>query len=44
MQKILIVVIDGCSPEYFTLENAPNIYGLCEQKGFIKNIYSTVLR
>lgn len=42
MQKILIVVIDGCSPEYFTLENAPNIYGLCEQKGFIKNIYGAV--
>lgn len=42
MDKIMIVVIDGCAPEYLTPQTAPNIYALCEQMGFVKNVYGAV--
>ena len=34
--KVLILVIDGCAPEYITPEYAPNIHRLARQFGFAK--------
>ena len=31
MDKVLILVIDGCAPEYITPEYAPNIHKLARQ-------------
>lgn len=36
MDKVMILVIDGCSPEYLTKETAPNIYRIAENYGFHK--------
>lgn len=36
MKKVMILVIDGCSPKYLNKEIAPDIYKLSEEKGFSK--------
>jgi len=40
-EKIAIIVIDGCSPDYITKENTPNLYRLGEA-GFYKKIKSAI--
>ena len=40
--KVLILVIDGCAPEYITPRLAPNIYRLAEQYGFSKTVKAVV--
>lgn len=42
MNKVLIIVIDGCAPEYLTSDTAPNIYRLCAEKGFVKTVQGAV--
>lgn len=42
MDKILLVVIDGCAPEYLTRETAPSLYGLADSLGFVKIVKSAV--
>ena len=42
MHKVLILVIDGCAPEYITPEFAPNIYRLAKQFGFTKTVKAVV--
>lgn len=39
-EKIMILVVDGCAPEYLTKETAPDLYRLAEEKGFIKIVES----
>ena len=34
--KVMILVIDGCAPEYITPELALNIHRLAERYGFAK--------
>lgn len=36
MDKVLLLVIDGCSPDYLSSDNAPNIFKLSQQLGFLK--------
>lgn len=38
MNSVMIVVVDGCAPEYLTKESAPTLYSLAEQTGFSKRI------
>ena len=38
MDKALIIVIDGCNPDYLTEEAAPNIYRLAREHGFVKHV------
>ncbi len=38
MKKVMILVIDGCKPEYLTEETAPNLFRLAEEKGFAKRV------
>lgn len=38
MKKAMILVIDGCAPQYLTEQNAPNLFRLARQKGFIKTV------
>ena len=40
--KVLILVIDGCAPEYITPEHAPNIHRLAAQSGFVKTVKAVV--
>lgn len=40
MDKMLILVIDGCAPEYLTKETAPDIFNLAEKYGFAKIVKS----
>ena len=40
--KVLILVIDGCAPEYITPEYAPNIHRLARQFGFAKTVKAVV--
>ena len=42
MNKVLILVIDGCAPEYITPEFAPNIHRLAKQYGFVKTVKAVV--
>ena len=42
MNKVMILVIDGCAPEYITPEFAPNIHRLAEQFGFSKTVMAVV--
>lgn len=41
MKKLLIVVLEGCSPEYISLENTPNLYRIAK-KGFYKCVKAAV--
>ena len=41
MKKILIIVIEGCSLEYISLENTPNIYRIAKD-GFCKCVKAAV--
>ena len=41
MNKKLIIVIDGCAPEYLSRENTPNLYRIAED-GFFKFVKSAV--
>lgn len=41
MKKLLIIVIEGCSLEYISLENTPNIYRIAKA-GFCKCLKSAV--
>ena len=41
MKKLLIIVIEGCSPEYISLENTPNIYRIARD-GFCKGVKAAV--
>lgn len=38
MEKCMIVVIDGCAPEYLTPETAPNLYRIAGECGFVKRV------
>lgn len=38
MDKVLLLVIDGCSPDYLSSDNAPNIFKLSQQLGFLKKV------
>ena len=38
MKKILILVIDGCSPEYLTEKTAPNLFRIGREHGFLKTV------
>ena len=40
--KVMILVIDGCAPEYITPEFAPNIHRLAKQYGFAKTVKAVV--
>jgi len=40
--KVLILVIDGCAPEYITPEHAPHIHRLAGQAGFAKTVKAVV--
>ena len=40
--KVMILVIDGCAPEYITPEFAPHIHRLAEQFGFSKTVKAVV--
>ena len=42
MNKVMILVIDGCAPEYITPEFAPNIHKLAKQFGFAKTVKAVV--
>lgn len=42
MKKTLILVIDGCAPEYLTPETAPNIHALASAFGFVKRVKGAV--
>jgi phosphonoacetate hydrolase len=41
MKKLLILVIEGCSLEYISLENTPNIYRIAKD-GFCKCVKAAV--
>lgn len=36
MKKVMILVIDGCMPDYLTKETAPNLFRLAQKRGFAK--------
>lgn len=38
--KIMILVVDGCAPEYLTEETAPDLYRLAKKCGFVKIVES----
>lgn len=38
MKKSMILVIDGCAPEYLTPDTAPNLFRLAGRKGFAKTV------
>lgn len=38
MEKVMILVIDGCAPEYLTEATAPNIYRIARETGFVKTV------
>ncbi len=38
MKKVMVLVIDGCRPDYLTKETAPNIFQLSRKRGFVKNV------
>ena len=40
MDKMMILVIDGCAPEYITEETAPDIYRIARERGFAKTVLS----
>ena len=42
MNKVIILIIDGCAPEYITPEFAPNIHRLAKQYGFVKTVKAVV--
>ena len=42
MDKVLILVIDGCAPEYITPGLAPNIHRLAKEYGFAKTAKAVV--
>ncbi|WP_101876759.1 alkaline phosphatase family protein [Lachnoclostridium edouardi] len=42
MDKAMILVIDGCAPEYLTRETAPDIYKLADEYGFAKIVKSAI--
>jgi len=41
MKRLLILVIEGCSPEYISLENTPNLYRIAKD-GFCKGVKAAV--
>ncbi|MBQ9319804.1 MAG: alkaline phosphatase family protein [Acidaminococcaceae bacterium] len=42
MDKVMILVIDGCAPEYITAELAPHIHQLAGKYGFAKTVKAVV--
>ncbi|WP_105203329.1 alkaline phosphatase family protein [Neobittarella massiliensis] len=38
MEKVLILVIDGCAPAYLTEQTAPKLFALARQRGFVKTV------
>lgn len=40
MDKMMILVIDGCAPEYITEDTAPDIYRIAGERGFVKTVLS----
>ncbi|MGI5897078.1 MAG: alkaline phosphatase family protein [Oscillospiraceae bacterium] len=38
MKKYMILVIDGCAPEYLTEQTAPGLFRLARKYGFIKTV------
>ena len=42
MDKMMILVIDGCAPEYLTEETAPDVYALARDLGFVKTVKSAI--
>ncbi|MBR0598985.1 alkaline phosphatase family protein [Clostridiales bacterium BAD-6] len=41
MNKLLIIVIDGCSPEYISKETTPNLYRIAKD-GFCKGVKAAI--
>lgn len=42
VDKVMILVIDGCGPEYLTPETAPQMYRLSRKYGFSKTVKAVV--
>lgn len=42
MEKMMILVIDGCAPEYLTPQTAPDLYRLTAQHGFAKTVLGAI--
>ncbi len=42
MDKTLVVVIDGCAPEYLTRKTAPDLFAMTDSLGFAKRVKSAV--
>ncbi len=42
MKKVMILVIDGCQPEYLSARTAPEIFRLAESRGFAKTVMSAM--
>ena len=42
MEKMMIMVVDGCAPEYLTRETAPGLYALAGKLGFMKTVKSAI--
>ena len=42
MDKMMIMVVDGCAPEYLTRETAPGLYALAGKLGFMKTVKSAI--
>ena len=40
MEKTMILVIDGCAPEYLTEKTAPDIFRIAGERGFAKTVES----
>lgn len=38
MKKVMILVIDGCAPEYLTAAAAPRLFRIAQETGFIKTV------
>lgn len=42
MRKVMILVVDGCSPDYLTPQTAPKLFQLAKQFGFSKIVQSAM--
>lgn len=42
MKKVMILVVDGCAPEYIARDKAPELHKLAEKAGFVKTVQSAM--
>lgn len=42
MEKTMILVIDGCAPQYLTEETAPDVFRIAGERGFAKEVESEI--